>query len=229
MTPGLPRECYNPSRNKFSYALGTDLGLYSRILFPRIVNWCLSDREVTKIRRELLAGVSGNVFELGFGTGLNLPYYPDHVTKLITADPNPAMKAAAQERIAHSPIDVDCRVLGGESLPFDDASFDAVVCTWTLCSIPDPGPVLAQCHRILRPGGRFFFVEHGLADDEGVRRWQARINPFWRIAGDGCNLNRNIAELIQDSHFRLATLDNYYMVGSPRFLGYMYQGVAVRD
>ena len=205
------------------------MGLYSRIIFPRVVDWFLSDREVNKVRRELLAGVSGNVFELGFGTGLNLPHYPRHVTKLVTADPNPGMKAVAQERIAKSPIDVDCRVLGGEALPFDDGSFDAVVCTWTLCSIPDPGRVLAQCHRVLRPGGRFFFAEHGLADNANVRKWQARINPVWRALGDGCNLNRNIRELVQDSHFHFAKLDNFYMPGVPGFLGYMYQGVAVKD
>lgn len=189
----------------------------------------MSDEKMSKIRSEVLAGVSGSVFELGFGTGLNLPHYPGHVKSLVTADPNPGMRAAAQRRIADSPIEVDCRILGGEALPFDDASFDAVVCTWTLCSVTDADRVLAQCHRVLRHGGRFFFAEHGLADDPKIRKWQARLNPFWRIIGDGCNLNRNIRELIQDSHFRFEKLENFYLPGSSKFSAYMYQGVAVRD
>ncbi len=188
----------------------------------------MSAEDMTKIRRELLAGVSGRVFELGFGTGLNLPHYSTEVTSLVTADPNPGMMKSAQQRIAASPIEVDCRVLSAEALPFEDASFDAVVCTWTLCSIPDAERALAQCHRVLRPGGRFYFVEHGLADDPKVQRFQARLNPLWRILADGCNLNRNIRELIQDSHFRFETLENYYLSGSSKFSAYMYQGVAVK-
>ncbi len=205
------------------------MGFYSRVIFPRVVNWVMSDKETTKIRKEILADVSGDVFELGFGTGLNLPHYPGHVKKLVTADPNPGMMKAAQERIANSPIEVDCRVLGGEALPFDDASFDAIVCTWTLCSIPDADRVLAHCHRVLRPGGKFFFAEHGLADDSTVRKWQARLDPFWGIIGDGCHLNRNIKELIQDSRFRFEKFENFYMPGAPKFMGYIYQGVAVKD
>lgn len=189
----------------------------------------MSDKETTKIRKEILAEVSGDVFELGFGTGLNLPHYPGHVKKLVTADPNPGMRKAAQERIANSSIEVDCRVLGGEALPFDDASFDAIVCTWTMCSIPDADRVLAHCHRVLRPGGKFFFVEHGLADDPAVRKWQARLDPFWGIIGDGCHLNRNIKKLIQDNKFRFENFKNFYMPGAFKFMGYMYQGVAVKD
>lgn len=188
----------------------------------------MSDKETTKIRRETLAEVSGDIFELGFGTGLNLPCYPGHVKKLVTADPNPGMGKAAQSRIANSPIEVDHRVVGGEFLPFDDASFDAVVCTWTLCSIRDVDRALAHCHRVLRPGGKFFFVEHGLADLCAVRKWQSRINPFWSLICDGCQLNRDITELILDSKFRFEKIKTFYMPGASKFAGYMYQGVAVK-
>ena len=204
------------------------MGFYSNVVFPRIINLIMSDKETTKTRREVLADVSGDVFELGFGTGLNLPHYPEGVKKLVTADPNPGMKKAASERIANSPIEVDCRVLSGEDLPFEDESFDAVVCTWTLCSIPDVERALAECRRILRPKGKFFFVEHGLAEAPGVRKWQNRVNPLWNVIGDGCNLNRDIRELIQDSKFEFADFENYYMKGAPRFLGYLYRGVAVK-
>ncbi len=231
--------CTSPTHRSDNTALCGDIekwyygsmpvGFYSRLIFPRIIDWRMNDAEMTKIRKELLDGVSGTVFELGFGTGLNLPHYPAHIKSLVTADPNPGMRAAAQKRIADSPIEVDCRVLPGEALPFDDASFDTVVCTWTLCSVPDAERVLAQCHRVLRPGGRFFFAEHGLADDPRVQKWQTRLNPFWRIVADGCNLNRNIKELVQDSHFRFEKLENFCLPGSSKFSGYMYQGVAVKD
>jgi ubiquinone/menaquinone biosynthesis C-methylase UbiE len=188
----------------------------------------MSDKETAKIRKEILAGVSGDVFELGFGTGLNLPHYPCQVRKLVTADPNPGMRKAAKDRIANSPIEVDCRVLGGEALPFDDESFDTVVCTWTLCSIPDADRALAHCYRMLRPGGKFLFVEHGLADDSTVRKWQARLNPFWSMLGDGCHLDRNIKKLIMDSKLQIEKLENFYMPGASRFSGYMYQGVATK-
>ncbi len=204
------------------------MGFYSRVVFPRVVNWWMSDRETTKIRKEILAGVSGEVFELGFGTGLNLPHYPGRVTRLVTADPNPGMAKTARVRIANSPIEVDCRILGGEALPFDDDSFDAVVCTWTLCSIPNADRALAHCHRILRPGGKLFFVEHGLAGDSAVQKWQARLDPLWGVLCGGCHLNRDIRELILDSKFRLDKFENFYMPGAFKFMGYMYQGVAVK-
>lgn len=204
------------------------MGFYSRVVFPQIMDWIMSDKETAKIRKEILAEVSGDVFELGFGTGLNLPHYPGHVKKLVAADPNPGMRKTAQERMAKSHIEVDCRVLGGEALPFDDESFDTVVCTWTLCSIPDAERALAHCHRMLRPGGKFIFVEHGLAGDSTVRKWQDRLNPFWGILGGGCHLNRDIKELILDSKFRFEKLENFYMPGAFKFMGYLYQGVAVK-
>lgn len=204
------------------------MGFYSNVVFPRIINLIMSDEETTKTRRELLCDVSGDVFELGFGTGLNLPHYPDSIKKLTTADPNPGMKKAAGHRIRNSPIQVDCRIASGEDLPFEDESFDTVVCTWTLCSIRDVERALGQCHRILRPNGKFIFVEHGLSDSPSIQKWQNRLNPVWKVIGDGCNLNRNIGQLLQDSRFQAPTIENYYMKGAPRFLGYFYRGVALK-
>lgn len=204
------------------------MGFYSNTIFPKIINLVMSDKQMTKARKDVLSDASGKVFELGFGTGLNLPHYPENVKRIVCADPNPGMLKAAQERIQASPIEVDYKLLRGEDLPFEDESFDCIVCTWTLCSIADVEKALAQCHRVLKPEGKFLFVEHGLADAPAVQRWQNRLNPIWGLIGDGCNLNRNIRELIQDCRFTFGKLDNFYMKGAPRFAGYMYQGLALK-
>ena len=186
----------------------------------------MSTGQMKKARSQTLAEVHGDIFEIGFGTGMNLPFYPESVEKIITADVNPAMEKFAQRSIDSTSIEVDCRVLNGENLPIDDESFDSVVCTWTLCSIVNVEQALREIHRILRPEGRFYFVEHGLADDAKVRKWQDRLTPIQKVIGDGCHLNRNIKKLIQDQKFSFLQLDTYYMKKSPRAFGYMYQGVA---
>jgi ubiquinone/menaquinone biosynthesis C-methylase UbiE len=188
----------------------------------------MSNKDMRKARTAVLSGVSGDIFEIGFGTGLNLQHYPAAVKKMTTADVNPAMGRRAQQRIAASGIEVDCRTLDAESLPLDDASFDSVVCTWTLCSVSDPMKALGELRRILRPQGKFFFVEHGLADDPKVRKWQDRLTPYWKRIGDGCHLNRNARTMIQDAHFAFTSLDTYYMDNAPRWAGYLYQGVATK-
>ena len=140
------------------------MGLYSRVVFPRLCDWVMSDPRMAGLRSELLADVGGEVLEIGFGTGLNLPHYPEHVRRITTVDPNPGMNRLARRRIAEGGIDVDQRVLSGEALPFEDGTFDCVVSTWTLCSIPDAGRALGEVYRVLRPGGRFVFLEHGLSE-----------------------------------------------------------------
>ncbi len=204
------------------------MGFYSRVIFPRLVDFVMTTDNMRKVRTAVLADVSGDVFEIGFGTGLNLAHYPKTVTKITTADPNPGMNARAKRRIAESGIEVNCHVMSAEALPFDDASFDSVVCTWTLCSIPEPMKALDEIRRVLRPNGKFFFAEHGLADDPKVQRIQNRLNPFWKHIGDGCNLNRNTRTMLQDARFTFTEFDAYYMQDEPRWLGYTYQGVATR-
>jgi ubiquinone/menaquinone biosynthesis C-methylase UbiE len=204
------------------------MGFYSRVIFPRIIDFVMANDEMREIRTAVLSGVSGDVFEIGFGTGLNLRHYPPSIKKITTADVNPAMGKRAQRRIDKYGVEVDCRTLDAESLPLDDASFDSVVCTWTLCSIRDPMKALGELRRVLRPQGKFFFVEHGLADDPKVRKWQHRITPLWKHIGDGCHLNRNAEEMIQDAHFAFTKLDKYYMKDAPRIAAYLYQGVATK-
>ena len=204
------------------------MGFYSRVVFPGIIDFVMTTGQMKKRRSQLLADVSGDIFEIGFGTGLNLPFYPEGVQEITTVDINPGMNRRAQKRIAESGITVHMNILSAESLPMDDETFDSVVCTWTLCSIENVEKALSEVRRVLRPGGKFFFVEHGASPDPTVRRLQDRLNSFWGIIGDGCNLNRNTEELIQDQHFEITSLDKGYMEKSPRFAGYMYQGVATK-
>ncbi|MBI2421885.1 MAG: class I SAM-dependent methyltransferase [Candidatus Hydrogenedentes bacterium] len=204
------------------------MGFYGNVIFPRVLDYVMSTGQMKKTRAALLTEVSGDVFEVGFGTGLNLPFYPEQVKRLVTVDPNPGCNKRARKRIAASSIDVETHELGGESLPFDDACFDSIVCTWTLCSIAEVDKALAEMHRVLRPKGRLFFVEHGLADEDRTRGIQHRLNPLWKIIGDGCHLNRNMKDLIQDAHFQFASLENFYMPKSPKWASYMYKGIAVK-
>jgi ubiquinone/menaquinone biosynthesis C-methylase UbiE len=147
------------------------MGLYSRHIFPRLCDWAMNDPRMAVLRKEALAGVGGEVLEIGFGTGLNLPHYPGHVRRITAVDPNPGMSKIARLRIELSGIAVDQRIIGGERLPFRDGSFDGVVSTWTLCSIPEVVRALGEVFRVLRPGGRFFFLEHGLAEGPKIRDW----------------------------------------------------------
>lgn len=188
----------------------------------------MSNGQMSKVRAAVLSGVSGDVFEIGFGTGLNLAHYPPHVKKLTTADPNAGMRSLAQKRIKKSGITVNHHTVSGEGLPLEDESFDCVVCTWTLCSIPNVEQALREMHRILRPHGKFFFVEHGLAEDERIRRWQHRLNPLNKIIGDGCHLNRNMRELISSQRFKFEKIENYFLPRVPKISGYLYQGVATK-
>ena len=204
------------------------MGFYSNVIFPRVIDFVMTTGQMKKRRSQLLADVSGDVFEIGFGTGLNLEFYPDRVKEITTVDVNPGANKRAARRIAESDITVHNKVLNAESLPMDDESFDSVVCTWTLCSIDNVEQALSEVRRVLRPKGKLFFVEHGRARDEKVRKWQDRLTPYWKIIGDGCRLNRDPEALIQDSHFEITSIDKEYMDKSPRFAGFMYQGVATK-
>lgn len=205
------------------------MGIYSNVIFPRFLNSFMSSGQFKKQRSKLLASVSGDILEIGFGTGLNLEFYPDHVRKITAIDPNAGMGRIAQRNMAKSGIEVDSRILSGENLPIEDQSFDSVVCTWTLCSIPDAQAALREVRRVLRPGGRFFFVEHGLAPEPKVAKWQHRLTPIQKVIGDGCHLNRPIDTMITGEGFGLSDLETFYMPKAPKFAGYMFRGIATVD
>ena len=204
------------------------MGLYCRHLFPRLCDWVMSDTVMAKLRTEVLADVGGEVLEIGLGTGLNLPHYPSGVRRITTADPNPGMGRIARKRIADSSIAVDQRASGGEKLPFEGGTFDCVVSTWTLCSIPQVGRAVGEAYRVLRPGGRFVFLEHGLGIDPKTQRWQRRLNPIQRLLGDGCRLDLDVPTLVGSQPFADIRLDRFEMERVPRTHGTMYRGVAVK-
>lgn len=203
------------------------MNFYSQFIFPRFMDLAMSDPVMEKYRQEVLAEVNGEVLEIGFGTGLNLPNYPDTVKKITTIDANPGMKALAQKRINASTIVVDNKVLNGESLPMPDNTFDSVVSTWTLCSIAKVDKALQEIHRVLKPGGRFFFIEHGLSNEPKIQVWQHRLTPLQKIIADGCHLDRSIKQLIEN-YFDTLTLEEFYAPNLPKVGGYMYKGIATK-
>jgi ubiquinone/menaquinone biosynthesis C-methylase UbiE len=192
------------------------------------MDWAMSDPIFSQYRKEILSEVSGEVLEIGFGTGLNLLYYPSDIQKLVTVDPNPGMNRLAQKRIEASKITVDNRVLSGENLPFADNSFDSVVSTWTLCSIPKVEQAVEEIYRVLKSGGKFYFIEHGLSNEPKVQVWQNRLTPIQKIIADGCHLNRNIRQIVE-KQFKNLTVEEFYAPDSPKIAGYLYKGVAIKD
>jgi ubiquinone/menaquinone biosynthesis C-methylase UbiE len=202
------------------------MGFYSRFVFPRLCNAALDRPRVAAHRRELLANASGEILEIGFGTGLNLPCYPDHVRRLTAIDPNPGMHRKAVSLIEHTGIKVDKRILGGEELPFDSGAFDCVVSTFTLCSIAQVQGALAQIYRVLKPGGQFLLLEHGLSPDLKVSKWQHRLNQVQRFVGDNCHLDRNIKDLVSQQPFQLLDVKEFYLEKTPKTHGYLTQGLA---
>jgi len=205
------------------------MNLYRRVIFPQLLDLALSGERIERYRRQLLAHVQGSVLEIGFGTGLNLSCYPEHIRKITGVDPNPGMGSLARRRIASSPIAVDWQVANAQELPFPSQSFDSVVSTWTLCSIPNVAKALREIRRVLRAGGKLFFLEHGLSEDPQVQRWQNRLNPLQKVIADGCNLNRDMARLIREAGFRFEQLERFYMADQPKLIGYTYQGIALPD
>jgi len=204
------------------------MGLYSNVIFPRCYDWFIDLPHWSKYRRQQLASVAGEILEIGVGTGLNLPHYPGHVRKITTVDPNPGMNKRLQRRIEQTGIEVDMHILGSEELPFESDVFDCVVSTITFCSIARVEQALKELYRVLKPGGRLLFLEHGLTPDAKVCRWQRRLNWVQGRIGDGCRLDLNVQELLETQPFGSVEIENFYMEKTPRTHGYMYHGVAVK-
>ncbi|MFO1462959.1 MAG: class I SAM-dependent methyltransferase [bacterium] len=202
------------------------MGIYRRYLFPRIVEFACGQESVSALRRELLAPVRGEVLEIGFGTGLNLPHYPKGVRRLAVFDPNPGMLAMAQARIKRSFLPLEIHPFTGNSLAFADRSFDAVVSTFTLCSVADLAATLAELRRVLRPEGRLYFLEHGLSRDPKVQAWQHRLTPVQKFLFDGCHLDRDIPKGLADAGFRIRELRQAYLPKEPKILAYYSLGSA---
>jgi ubiquinone/menaquinone biosynthesis C-methylase UbiE len=180
---------------------------------------------MTKLRQQYVPRASGDVLEIGIGTGLNLPHYGEDVLSITGVDPADELTVRAHERAKEANLNVNVLQLSGEEIPTPRASFDSIVCTWTLCSIPNVYQALREMHRVLKPGGRLYFVEHGRADDPSIVKWQRRLEPFWKKIGGGCHLTRRADDLIQDAGFNLEETTSGFAPG-PKFAAWMISGVA---
>jgi ubiquinone/menaquinone biosynthesis C-methylase UbiE len=179
------------------------MGIYRDHILPRGVNWVLSRPEFLELRRTVTAGLRGKVLEIGFGSGLNLPYYPPEVDRIYAVDPAKLGQKLAARRIEACPIPVEFSDLNAEVLPLETDSMDAVLSTWTLCTIPEVTNALRELRRVLRPGGRFHFLEHGLSPEANVVKWQRRLNPLQRRLAGGCQLDLKIDHLILSVGFEI--------------------------
>lgn len=203
------------------------MGLYASQIFPRLMDRLMSGDEFQQLRRLLLQDTHGEVLEIGLGTGLNLPHYPGSVSCLHAVDPAPLLPDRVAQRCTSVAFPVQITQVGAETLPFDDQTFDCVVSTWTLCTIPDPMKALREVCRVLRPDGTFLFLEHGRSEEARIAAWQDRLNPLQRVIGCGCNLNRKIDQLIEQAGLTITQLNRFQMQGVPRLGGEMYRGAAV--
>jgi ubiquinone/menaquinone biosynthesis C-methylase UbiE len=204
------------------------MGLYATQIFPRLMDRVMSGKEFQRLRGLLLRGARGEVLEIGLGTGLNLPHYPGKVSWLHAVDPAPLLPDRVAQRSQAVPFPIQIKQVSAETLPFDNQTFDCVVSTWTLCTIPDPVKALREVRRVLKPDGVFLFLEHGRSEDETVAAWQDRLNPVQNIIGCGCNLNRQIDQIIAHAGLKIMTLDRFQMQSVPRLGGEMYRGAATR-
>jgi ubiquinone/menaquinone biosynthesis C-methylase UbiE len=198
---------------------------YDRHVLPRLLDLAMRHREVTRYRLELVPRARGAVLEIGVGSGLNLPFYGPQVQKLDGIDPSPELLAIAGTRTAAASMPVELHAADAQALPFEPHSFDTVVTTFTLCSVAGPQAALLEMRRVLKPGGRLLFAEHGLAQDTRVATWQRRLNPLWKKVAGGCNLDRNIDELLQQGGFEISELRREYANG-PRVMSFVYSGEA---
>jgi ubiquinone/menaquinone biosynthesis C-methylase UbiE len=188
----------------------------------------MSKEHLARQRRTILSETEGEVLEIGFGTGLNMPHYPERVQRLTVLEPNAGMDRRAKRRIDTSlfPVERVNYLDDGLKVPIEANRFDCVVSTWTLCSIRDVEAALCEVHRILKPGGKFYFIEHGLSPDPKIALWQDRLNWLTKTIGAGCNINRDIMAIVGAQSFSIERCENFYMPDTPRLGGYTSRGLA---
>ena len=190
------------------------MGFYDKHLLPRVVHFTCGLKPAMKQRQKVVPRAEGRVLEIGIGSGLNIPFYDaTRVQHLWGLDPSADMWAIAQKNAAEHHLDAEFIQSGAESIPLDAGSADTVVMTYTMCTLPEVEASLAEIRRVLKPGGRLLFCEHGRAPDANVRRWQDRLNPIWGVLGGGCNLNRPIKELLEQAGFHSTDLQTMYIPG----------------
>jgi ubiquinone/menaquinone biosynthesis C-methylase UbiE len=200
------------------------MGFYGDVILPRLCDFAMRNKQLQPYRQRVIGAAEGRVLEIGIGSGRNLPFYRSPVTELLALEPSPQL--AAMARNAPQPgAPVNFIEASAEAIPLDDRSIDTVVTTWTLCSIPDAAMALTEMRRVLQPGGKLLFVEHGMAPDRNVRRWQDWLTPAWKFISGGCHLNRPISAMIEGAGFRIERVETGYMPG-PKAMTFMYEGSA---
>jgi SAM-dependent methyltransferase len=201
------------------------MGFYSDIILPRLCDLAMRNKRLVPFRERVIGAAEGRVLEIGVGSGLNLPFYRPPVREVLALEPAPRLVTMARSASRGASIPVSFLEASAEAIPLEDHCVDTIVTTWTLCSIPRAAAALADMRRVLRPGGKLLFVEHGLAPDEGVRRWQDLMTPAWRSISGGCHLNRPIRSMIEGAGFRIDRIETGYMPG-PKPMTFMYEGSA---
>jgi ubiquinone/menaquinone biosynthesis C-methylase UbiE len=202
------------------------VGFYGDRIVPHLVNWAMRSRQLQPYRERLISAAKGRVLEVGIGSGLNLALYPQQVCEVVGLEPAHRLIGMARQAAERAGLSVPLIEGAAESIPLQHNSVDTVVTTWTLCTVSDPVGALLEMRRVLKPGGQLLFVEHGLAPEEKIRRWQNRLDPVWKRIAGGCHLDRPIRELIEKAGFQIAQLDMGYAQGL-RMMTFFYQGRAL--
>lgn len=205
----------------------TQPGWWDRVVVPKLISCACAQPQIMKARSRIVPQADGDVLELGCGGGINMEFYaPERITRLAGVDPSPALLDKSRAAAHARGMMADIRAGIGEALPFANAEFDTVLVTFTLCSVDDQAQVLAEMRRVLKPGGKALFLEHGSAPDDGVRKWQRRIEPVWKRIGGGCHLTHPISTAYETAGFRVASVDKAYMPKTPRPFGWIEWGEA---
>jgi ubiquinone/menaquinone biosynthesis C-methylase UbiE len=201
------------------------MGFYSDIILPRLCDLAMRNKQFVPIRERVIGAAEGTVLEIGVGSGMNLPFYRPPVREALALEPAARLVTMAQSASRATGVPVNFLEASAEAIPLDQHSVDTIVTTWTLCSIPQAAIALAEMRRVLRPGGKLLFAEHGRAPDEGVRWWQDRLTPAWRRISGGCHLNRPISSMIEEAGLRIDRIETGYIPG-PKPMTFMYEGSA---
>jgi ubiquinone/menaquinone biosynthesis C-methylase UbiE len=206
------------------------VGFYLNRIVPYLVNWAMRNNELQPYRERVVSAAEGRVLEIGIGSGMNIPLYSRQVGEVLGLEPSERLVRMSKKEVAARAADrpgLNVRLIEGsaEAIPLDRHSVDTVVTTWTLCTIPDALAALHEIHRVLKPSGQLLFVEHGLAPEDKIRRWQNRLTPIWQRFAGGCHLNRPIRELIEKTGFEITQIDTGYIEG-PKLMTFFYEGRA---